>query len=450
MTIRYELRTTKKAADGERVPLHVSVSDGRDFRKRQVTKILIEPSWWDAKAAELKKRVLIPEAERSVIAKEMLALRSYISEAYGIDKEKDKIGPAWLEKMVDNYYKGKSQTPKKRRSRKKSFDELFTMFADGREISPSRTRHYHVLQRMIHRYEAYVRASLPGKSRYVFDIDDEDLDTLNDLRDYIRNEHLYVAQYPQIMEARPERRKFTERSENYLHGLFKLIKAFYAWCIKGGYTKNWPFTDFEMPKEEYGTPVIMTLDEVEHLYLAKMPTKMLEEQRDIFVFQCNVGCRVGDLMSYTKDSVQNGALEYIAAKTLHFSGRTVVVPLNSIALEIVDKYKDRPGNRLLPFISEQNYNDNIKAAFTAAGITRLVTELDPVTRKEVKHPLNEIASSHLARRTFAGNIYRQVKDPNLVASLTGHAEGSRAFNRYREIDLGMKQDLVRILENKRG
>ena len=73
-----------------------------------------------------------------------------------------------------------------------------------------------------------------------------------------------------------------------------------------------------------------------------------------------------------------------------------------------------------------------------------------LTRKEVKHPLNEIASSHLARRTFAGNIYRQVKDPNLVASLTGHAEGSRAFNRYREIDLGMKQDLVRILENKRG
>lgn len=193
----------------------------------------------------------------------------------------------------------------------------------------------------------------------------------------------------------------------------------------------------------------MTLDEVETLYRTPMPTKVLEEQREIFVFQCNVGCRVGDLMSYTKQSVQNGALEYIAAKTLHFSGRTVVVPLNSIALEIVEKYKDLPDEQLLPFISEQNYNDNIKAAFKVAGITRLVTELDPVTRKEVKHPLNEIASSHLARRTFAGNIYRQVKDPNLVASLTGHAEGSRAFNRYREIDLGMKQDLVKILENKK-
>ena len=65
---------------------------------------------------------------------------------------------------------------------------------------------------------------------------------------------------------------------------------------------------------------------------------------------------------------------------------------------------------------------------------------------EGAYPLNQYS----ARGTFAGNIYRQVKDPNLVASLTGHAEGSRAFNRYREIDLGMKQDLVKILENKKG
>ena len=45
------------------MPLHISVSDGRDFRKRQVTKILIDPTWWDAKTADLKKRVLIPEEE---------------------------------------------------------------------------------------------------------------------------------------------------------------------------------------------------------------------------------------------------------------------------------------------------------------------------------------------------------------------------------------------------
>ena len=78
--------------------------------------------------------------------------------------------------------------------------------------------------------------------------------------------------------------------------------------------------------------------------------------------------------------------------------------------------------------------------------TYLVTELDTVTRTEKKVPINEIASSHMARRAFIGNIYKLVKDPNLVSALTGHVEGSRAFSRYRTIDMDMKMDLVKILE----
>ena len=65
---------------------------------------------------------------------------------------------------------------------------------------------------------------------------------------------------------------------------------------------------------------------------------------------------------------------------------------------------------------------------------------------ESKVPINEMASSHMARRTFIGNIYKLVKDPNLVSALTGHVEGSRAFTRYRTIDIDMKKDLVKILE----
>ena len=78
----------------------------------------------------------------------------------------------------------------------------------------------------------------------------------------------------------------------------------------------------------------------------------------------------------------------------------------------------------------------------------MVTELDTLTRTEKKVPINEIASSHMARRTFIGNIYKMVRDPDLVSSLTGHAEGSRAFSRYRTIDMDIKKDLVKILEGK--
>ena len=119
-----------------------------------------------------------------------------------------------------------------------------------------------------------------------------------------------------------------------------------------------------------------------------------------------------------------------------------------IAKEIVNRYAEMPGEQLLPFESSERYNDNIKLIFEKAGITYLVTELDALTRTEKKVPINEIASSHMARRTFIGNIYKLVKDPNLVSALTGHAEGSRAFNRYRDIDIDMKRDLVKILEGK--
>ena len=64
----------------------------------------------------------------------------------------------------------------------------------------------------------------------------------------------------------------------------------------------------------------------------------------------------------------------------------------------------------------------------------MVTVLDSATGKEIKQPINEIASSHMARRTFIGNLYRRVKDPNLIGKLSGHVEGSKAFARYRDID----------------
>lgn len=94
----------------------------------------------------------------------------------------------------------------------------------------------------------------------------------------------------------------------------------------------------------------------------------------------------------------------------------------------------------------QHYNRKIKEAFKKAGLDRIVTVLDQQTRQEVQKPLYEVASSHMARRTFIGNIYKKVKDPNLVGSLSGHKEGSKAFARYRDIDEDMKRELIGYLE----
>jgi len=132
-----------------------------------------------------------------------------------------------------------------------------------------------------------------------------------------------------------------------------------------------------------------------------------------------------------KNSIIDNAIEYVPRKTKEGRPVTVRVPLNTTAKEIINRYANHEEETLLPFIAEQNYNLAIKDMFAAAGLTRMVTIINPTTGDEEKRALNEIASSHLARRTFIGNLYKKVKDPNLVGSLSGHKEGSRAFARYR-------------------
>ena len=214
-----------------------------------------------------------------------------------------------------------------------------------------------------------------------------------------------------------------------------------------GKTTNNPFRNYAVEECVYGTPYYITIDERNKIYrtnLARHP--QLATQRDIFVFQCLIGCRVGDLYKLTRDNLIGGAVEYIPRKTKDGHPVTVRVPLNTIAREILARYADYTGPVLFPLIAEQQYNRAIKRIFLAAGLKRKVPILNPLTREPEQRPIWEVASSHLARRAFVGNLYKQVKDPNLVGALSGHKEGSRAFARYRDIDDEMKNELVKMLE----
>lgn len=88
---------------------------------------------------------------------------------------------------------------------------------------------------------------------------------------------------------------------------------------------------------------------------------------------------------------------------------------------------------------------NIRIILTCLKIDRKVPVFNLMTRETELKPLCEVATSHTARKTFIGNLYKKVKDPSLVASLSGHTDGSRAFARYREIDMDMKRELVNMI-----
>ena len=358
----------------------------------------------------------------------------------------DRSSSDWLLNCIDKYHQRGKYTPITEESKhEQAFFEAFNEFLSKRKLSDWRIKAFKVVVRALMRYEMYAKATYSNPLELSF----ENITplVLRDIEEFLRNEHQFAEKYPLIYEAVPESRPPKPRGQNTINGILTKIRTLFIWANDVGKTNNNPFKNFEIEECVYGSPYYISIDERNKLYDTDFsPRPTLAVQRDIFVFQCLIGCRVADLYRFTKHNVINGAIEYIARKTKDGHPVTVRVPLNTIAKEILTKYADFEGKTLLPYIISQDYNDAIKEIFAIAGLTRPVLILDPLTRESVIRPLNEIASSHLARRCFVGNLYKQVKDPNLVGALSGHREGSRAFARYREIDEQMKQELVKMLE----
>ena len=443
MKITFFVRLRAKKVKQLEVPIYVRLRD-ESMDIWQKTFIMVAPEKWDPKTEDLKTRMVIPAKEREEFSDQIHDLRKYIRQCYDRDVVKNKVGKPWLVAILAEYCKKKDAPPPKEKSVK--FETLFTQFMSERIIGDNRTRQYNVIKKAIMRFELYKQKT--SQRSFRFNVKTLNEDHMKELWLFLKNEHEFHKDYPEIYEeVKGSKRDVSPRSNNTLICFIKRLKVFFNWCIGHGIIKDSPLADFDMPTEKYGTPIYINTDEIHTLFNFDFSDDPhLERQRDIFVFQCCTACRVSDLIKLTKANIINDALEYIATKTIEDSQETLVVPLNKMAKAIVEKYKDLEGDKLLPFISPQKYNVAIKAIFKKAGITRNVTCYNPRTEKEEKRPINELAASHMARRAFIGNTFKNVRDQSIVASMSGHSEGSRAFSRYREIDREIKSDAVNTLD----
>lgn len=437
-------KTAKKNDTDSQATIYFRLRDkNKDFKS--ASELVINPNHWSQEKQGYKDRVaLISDDEKMKLKNDIQNIVSVITQNYSEDANAE-----WLSEQIDKYHHpDKYKTQEQIESETKlTFEQLLEEFLLKHKLSEVRKKNFRVIKRALLRYELYVRATKRGQKSFILDIDNITLDTLYDMWDFFENEHKYFELYPSIYEQIPEKRTPKPRGKNTLIDCFCRIRTFFLWCYDKKRTQNRPFDQFRIDECTYGTPIYITLEERDKLLEKDLSEyKQVEIQRDIFVFQSLIGCRIGDLYRMTKRNIIDDAIEYIPRKTKDGNPVTVRVPLNDKAKAILEKYKDYTGDKILPFISEQKYNDAIKKAFELAEINRIVTILDPLTNEELKKPLHEVASSHMARRTFIGNIYKKVKDPNLIGALSGHKEGSKAFNRYREIDEDMKKELVNLLD----
>ena len=443
MKLKFFIRTSTKKEKPREVPVYVRLRDDV-VDLWQKTSVMVSPDLWDPKREDLKERVVISKDVRDKFSDNLHELRKYIRQCYDKDVAKNLVGKEWLIAVLVKYGKQKNTPAPKERS--VNFEKLFDQFLSEHRMADTRRNQQLVVKKAIMRFELYKQKS--ANKSYRFNVKNLTSASMKDLWDFLESEHTISKDYPELYkEVEGSQSVVSERSRNTLIGFMKRLKVFFSWCIEQGLISESPLSGFDMPAEKYGTPIYITKEEMHQIYAHDFSAEPhLDRQRDIFIFQCCIGCRVGDLLRLTRNDIINGTLEYIPTKTIEESQKTIVVPLNKTAKEILEKYKDYEGKQLLPFITSQKYNDAIKVIFEKAGITRNVTWLNPLTGKEEKKPIHKLASSHMARRTFVGNLYKQVLDPNIVASMSGHAEGSRAFSRYREIDREIKTNAVNLLD----
>lgn len=419
--------------------LYVELRDGRFYHNKSRTNIMLFYDIWNDKNQTVNNKTAAPIDEINKLSRQVNDLRTFLTDKFTNDKAAGKITTDWLKKTLQDNTAYEHPD--------NSFDSLFDRFLHEKEISDVRKKRYEVVRRLMLRYELYVRYARKGQQNYSVNVKTFTKEDLEDFHQFVLDEHEIYEKYPDIYASLPEKRKPTERGVNTMHSLFACLKAFFTWAENKGFVPSSPFRDFSFEAENYGTPYFLSLDELKTLYdsdLSKKP--MQEKQRDIFVFQCNIGARVSDMMRLTRDNISGDILTYIPAKTKKYRIESVSVPLTATAKEILKKYSDLPGNALLPFISQQNYNDNLKVIFKNAGLTRKVPVMNSVTGEETYIPLYDLASSHLARRTFVGNLYKKVKDPTIIGSMSGHAPGSRSFLRYRNIDEDIQKETIKHLE----
>lgn len=149
-----------------------------------------------------------------------------------------------------------------------------------------------------------------------------------------------------------------------------------------GWMQHNPFANYKIhfKKVDRG---YLTDQELEIIKNKELDIERLEKVRDIFVFACWTGLAYVDTYKLTYDNIKTGVDGKLWIMTKRAKTDTAVtVPLLDVPLSIIEKYRGKQDNKVLPTLSNQKMNSYLKEIATVCGIEKRL-------------------SFHLARHTFA-------------------------------------------------
>jgi len=195
------------------------------------------------------------------------------------------------------------------------------------------------------------------------------------------------------------------------HTYYKTLQRFkqiIKIAVANDYIFKDPFLLHKNPKPKKEV-IYLTPKELKELKEQKFASKRLEQVRDMFVFCCYTGLAYNEMAKLEAIHIEDGFDDFNWIKMIRDkTNKEIAIPLLPDATKILDKYKDSKikDNKLLPIISNQNFNAYIKEVAEIVGIQKNLTH-------------------HLARKTFATSVLLYNDVPmEIVSELLGHSEMS--------------------------
>ena len=182
------------------------------------------------------------------------------------------------------------------------------------------------------------------------------------------------------------------------------------------------------------------LEKIESLDLSGNEAQ--DKARDLFLLMCYTALRISDIKRITRDHIKKTTegkyrIEIITQKTKE----RVIIPVNSKALALLDKYDFNA-----PQLADQTINEYIKQIAKKAGIDEIVSISEDFggTIKTRLVPKYELITNHTGRRTAATQMYLS-KIPSIdIMKITGHKTES-SFMKY--IRITKEETADRMAEN---
>ena len=169
--------------------------------------------------------------------------------------------------------------------------------------------------------------------------------------------------------------------------------------------------------------VTLTEEQLKQLYDypitgTELQVRKRTEIRDLFVLQCLVGQRFGDMQKFFNGDNEKDEEEDTISIIQQKTKARAIIPLTPLAKEIISKYQNTELKYYKP--SNSNLNAELRIIAEEAGLNTPVTFEDK-DGKQVK-PLFELVHTHTARHTFITIMCRRDIPKETIIIATGHED----------------------------